>query len=66
MAYNRYSSAAYHNEAADYKAKCTIAEKLGDVKLRQWCVERLGVGINGCALDFGNVDTLFKYIKGEG
>ena len=43
----------------------SLAEKIGDVKLRQWCVEKLGVSIDGIALDFSNVDILFNYIKGR-
>ncbi len=58
---------SYSNEVLDYKAKCALAEKLGDVTLRQWCVEQLGVriGADGDGLDFGRVAALFEYIKGN-
>ena len=49
-----------YSDANDYKAKCAIAERLGDIKLRQWCVDRV------CAdgrVRLADAELLFKYIK---
>ncbi len=42
------------------KAKCALAEKLGDVKLRQWCVEQSS---SDGSLQFTRAERLFNYIK---
>ena len=47
----------------NYKARCTLAEKLADIQLRKWCVERLGVLQENTSLDFTEVDALFTYVK---
>ena len=54
-----------HTLADEYKAKCALAEKLGDVGLRQWCVEQVGWTCTPGGLDFTKVEALFEYIKGR-
>lgn len=57
MMYQRY------NNSGAYKAKCAIAEKLGDQQLRKWCVEQVGPFGAGVIIDYEKVDALFIYIK---
>ena len=51
-----------YSDANDYKAKCAIVERLEDIKLRQWCVERV-VHVDADALYLDDAELLFKYIK---
>ena len=56
-----------YSDANDYKAKCAITERLGDIKLRQWCVEQVRY-TRGTTIVSKNLivdaNIIFKYIKG--